>query len=209
MGGVILAPKFWSQWTAANPRRRKTLAAYFMPGTGLVAQEHAWADEFSLNALVLRDVTVREANISEIMLGGKNFRAGFGLDALRNFELIVDNEKRVVYLQPRNPVPSAAVEEHNRIGAVFIPKDINQGGNLIAHVLNPGPAYAANVRNGDELLKIDDLDATRWQTDPAFGTQSRFWIRPAGTKITLTLKRGEKEVQTDIVLRDLLGPKSK
>jgi HSP90 family molecular chaperone len=36
--------------------------------------------------------------------------------------------------------------------------------------------------------------------------QSRFWEQPAGTKVRLTLKRGAEEFQTEITLRDLIGP---
>jgi C-terminal processing protease CtpA/Prc len=46
------------------------------------------------------------------------------------------------------------------------------------------------------LLKVDDMD-------PEGSDSCR---RPAGTKIRLTLKRGDKEFQTEIVLRDLIGP---
>jgi hypothetical protein len=34
----------------------------------------------------------------------------------------------------------------------------------------------------------------------------RFWQEPAGTKLKLTLKRGDKEYQAVVELRNILGP---
>jgi C-terminal processing protease CtpA/Prc len=77
---------------------------------------------------------------------------------------------------------------------------------LEAHVAKGSPAETAGIRNGDVLLKIDALDVTKWRTDPAVMPMSKFWQRPAGTKFSLVLKRGDKEFTVAVSLRDILGP---
>jgi C-terminal processing protease CtpA/Prc len=107
-------------------------------------------------------------------------------------------------LQARKSPPPPYL--HNRAGVVFVPEDFEKSEYLTARVLKGTPAWEANVRDGDVLLKIDDLDATRWRTDPAVKPNGCLSDPPAGTKVRLTLKRGDKEFQTEIVLRDLIGP---
>ncbi len=64
----------------------------------------------------------------------------------------------------------------------------------MADVADESPAYEAGIRNDDVLLKIGELDATKWRTDPKVLPLSRFWNSPAGTKLELTLKRGDREL---------------
>jgi hypothetical protein len=203
-GGVSLAPELWKEWTAAHPKRKQTIEAYFMPGAGLVAQETSWAEELSFGSLSLQEVPVREANPAEVAMIRSTYRATFGLTALKRLDLVVDGRKGVAYLQPNKSKPVSY--EHNRAGAVFVPEDLEKSDDLVARVLPGTPADEANVRDGDVLLKIDGRDATQWRTDPALQPQSRFWEQPAGTKVRLTLKRGAEEFQTEITLRDLIGP---
>ena len=83
----------------------------------------------------------------------------------------MDGKTGVAYVQP-HPGPRAPYQ-HNRLGAIFAPGDASD--DLVAFVLDGSPAYEAGIRNGDVLLKIGDLDATKWQTDPAVLPLSRFW----------------------------------
>jgi TPR repeat protein len=76
---------------------------------------------------------------------------------------------------------------------------------LVAHVAPASPAYLAGIRDHDVLLKIDDLDITKWRTEPQL-LRPRYWERPEGTTYRLTLKRGEREYQTTVVLKRILGP---
>ena len=78
--------------------------------------------------------------------------------------------------------------------------------DLHAHVLDGSPAYEAGIRDGDILLAVDAADATKWRTNTNSASQTSRWERPPGTKTHLKLKRGDKEFETDVVLRNLIGP---
>ena len=91
------------------------------------------------------------------------------------------------YLRPKKtpPLPYG----HNRLGAVFAPKYPNT--NNVAYVATGSPAYEAGIRNDDILLNQE-----------ANGS----FEQPAGTKISFTLKRGNKIFKTTAVLRNILPP---
>jgi C-terminal processing protease CtpA/Prc len=118
-------------------------------------------------------------------------------------DLIIDGNLGLAYLRPKPGPPTAY--DHNRLGAVFVPPDM-EGGDLAARVLEGSPAYEAGIRNGDVLLKVGDLDATKWRTDPKVLPLTRFWERPPGTRLELTLKRGTETLKITAVLRQILGP---
>jgi C-terminal processing protease CtpA/Prc len=80
-----------------------------------------------------------------------------GLEALKRLDLIVDGKHGMAYLRPKQTrsVPG----DHNRLGAVFVPRD-DQSDDLVAHVLEGSPAFEAGIRNGDVLLSIGGRDLT-------------------------------------------------
>ena len=201
--GVQLSPPKWREWRAAHPGQRATEHADFVPATGLVVGEEVWASEISFGPLKLTEVPVIESSKTDIGIGGAGYEATLGLTALKRLDMILDCRTGVAYVQVRRSPPLPY--QHNRIGAVFTPVSM-EGGDLIAHVAERSPAAKAGIRNGDMLLKIDDLDATKWHSDPAVLPLSRFWERPAGTKLLLTLKRGQETLQTPVVLENILVP---
>ena len=73
----------------------------------------------------------------------------------------------------------------------------------MAHVAEKSPAQKAGIRNGDILLKIGGLDVTKWRTDPKVLPLRRFWIRPAGTKLELSLTRDDKPLKATVELKDI------
>ncbi len=203
--GASLDPAIWREWTNSHPRRARTLDAYLMPGAGLVVGEQTWADKVSLGRLTLTGIPLREANRAEMAFAGPRFGAVLGLAALRRMDLVVDGRKGVAYVRPVTTPPEPY--SHNRIGAVFTPVNVQRDNDLVADVLNASPAYEAGIRTGDILQKIDNLDVTAWRSDPAVMPLSRFFEQTPGTRIKLTLKRGEKSYQATVLLRDLIGPK--
>jgi len=201
--GVALRPERWQEWKAAHTNQPVTLMAGYMPGAGTVATEESWAKELALGGLVLTEVPVMPANTVQQAIGAAGFQASLGLAALKRMELIVDGNLGIAYLRPKTGPPPAY--EHNRLGAVFVPPNM-EGGDLGARVVEGSPAYEAGVRNGDVLLKIGDLDVTKWRTDPAVLPLTRFWERPPGSRLELTLKRGTQTLKITAVLRQILGP---
>jgi C-terminal processing protease CtpA/Prc len=58
------------------------------------------------------------------------------------------------------------------MGAVFTPPGL-QGDDLVARVVDGSPAHEAGIRNADVLLRVGELDATKWRTDPAVNPFTR------------------------------------
>ena len=200
-GGVKLSPARWREWRTAHADAPTTMDAYYTPGIGLVVKEEAWAKDLILGPLTLSNVPVQEAAVDVLLISG--YEATLGMAALKRQNVVVDGKNGVAYFS-RITLP-ARPYAHNRLGAVFVPSDM-QHEPLEAHVAKGSPAETAGIRNGDVLLKIDALDVTKWRTDPAVMPMAKFWQRPAGTKFTLALKRGDKEFAVAVTLRDILGP---
>jgi hypothetical protein len=201
--GVALSPERWRAWTAAHTNQPATLLAGYMPGAGTVVLEERWARELTFGPLALTEVPIMLANVAEQAMAGPGFEASLGLAALRRLDLIIDGDLGIAYLHPKSALPSPY--EHNRLGAVFAPPNM-EGGDLVARVIDGTPAYEAGIRNGDVLLKVGDLDATKWRTDPKVLPLSRFWEGPPGTRLELTLKRGTTTLKKTAVLRQILSP---
>jgi len=201
--GVALSPERWRAWTAAHADQLRTLMAGYMPGAGTVVMEEAWAKELTFGPLVLTEVPIMPANVAQQAMAAPGFEASLGLAALQRLDLVIDGELGIAYLRPKTGPPPPY--EHNRLGAVFAPTSM-EGGDLVARVIDGTPAYEAGIRNGDVLLKVGDLDATKWRTDPKVLPLSRFWESPPGTRLEFTLKRGTTTFKKTAVLRQILSP---
>jgi S1-C subfamily serine protease len=175
-----------------------------MGGSGVVVGEEAWAEKFSLGPMILNEVPVQPASRSDVATGSAHspYQATLGLTALQRLDFIVDGGAGIAYVRPRSgPFPPYL---YNRAGAVFTPRDPgrDKSNQLVAHVLEDGPAYQAGIRDGDIVLKLGQQWATNWTEGPT-GAATK---RPAGSKLELTLKRGEKTFSSVVVLRDLFPP---
>ena len=201
--GLALAQDAWEAWNAANPKRPATMQAHVILSYGLVVSPEAWADEVTLGPLTLRDVPVAPAP-QAAHDAHPGYLGTIGLYGLSRMRLVVDGERNAAYVAPSDSPPKPY--EHNRLGAVFTPKDLDSD-PLIARVAPGSPAEEAGVRDGDRLLAIGGLDATRWRTDPAVMPLSRHFERAAGTPIHLTLERDGERKLIEAVLRDILAPK--
>ena len=207
--GVALGPALWEKWVAAHADQPATMVVSMGLTGRVTVRKEMWASEIAIGSLVLTDVPVREMDVEEpsfaVLTDGV---ATLGLYALRRLDFVMDGTNRVVYARARGgPVPAYP---HNQLGAAFAPKDA-QGEVLLAHVAPASPAYLAGIRDEDVLLKIDDLDATQWRSEPRFLRVLRtlLWERPPGSTYRLTLKRGEREYQASVVLKHLLGPEER
>lgn len=202
-GGVKLSPDLWRDWKAVHTDQPMTLTAYYMPGAGMVVAEEAWAKKLAIGSLLMTDVPVTEANKADVSPGSTKNQMTFGLAALKRLDLIIDGTRGIAYLHAKDMPPPAY--EHNRLGAVFAPFDL-QSEDLIGRVVNGSPAWVAGIRSGDLLTHIGRLDVTKWRTDPAVLPLTRFWVRPPGTKLELTLRRSNEVFKTEVILRQILSP---
>ncbi len=200
--GAALSARRWEQWLAAHPDRPATLEAAYFPADGLVVSEVRLADRLAFGPLVLRDVPIRRVQPSLERVFPK-LEGVLGLFALTRLDVILDGKNQCIYLHA-NPDAKAACN-YNRLGAVFTPRDL-QSADLLARVIDATPAHRAGIRNGDVLLRIDGLDATKWRTDPRVLPLARFWSRRAGTRLTLTLSREGQRYETAVELEDILAP---
>jgi hypothetical protein len=202
--GVKLSPKKWHEWKTVHTSQPTTMEAYYTSNPGLVVAEESWADKISLDSFTLTDVPVMQADSGEITLFSQpqtQFEATLGLAALKRLDIAIDGKHGIAYLRPKKTPPLPY--KHNRLGAVFVPRDL-QSDDLIAHVIVGSPAYEAGLQDGDILLKEDGRDVTNWRTGGTPNTPFR--EQPAGTKLELTLKRGDKIFKTTAVLRNILPP---
>ena len=201
--GVELGSQRWREWSRLRRGAPATLTAFWTPAEGLLVRKELWASELHLGQLVIRNVPVRQCSKAQELF--KEHEVTLGLFALTRLDMVIDGGNGYAYLRaiqkPTRPY------DHNRLGAVFVPKDA-ESEDLVAHVVEGGPAHTAGVRQGDVLLKIGELDATKWRTDPKVLPLSRFWSRPAGTALTLVLRRTEREFDATVKLRDILPPAS-
>jgi Aspartyl protease len=205
--GVQLAPQKWREWKAAHTNQPLTLEGYYTPGAGIVVAEEGWAGKISLGPLTLTEVPVMPADSADVALCSSpatRLDAALGLAAMKRLDIVIDGRQSVVYLQPKTAPPMPY--EYNHLGAVFVPKDL-QGDNLFAHVVEGSPASQAGIRNDDILLKIGDLDCTSWRTNPDVLASMKLCLdSPAGTKLELTLKRGDDTIRASAILRNILPP---
>jgi hypothetical protein len=206
-GGVKLNPQKWREWKSTHPNQPITLDSYYGPSTGIVVKEQAWCDKIFIGPIELTDVPIQEADEGDVNAGtfpDAKFEATLGLAALKRLDVIIDGKHGIAYLHPKKTPPS--IFPHNRLGAAFVPNNM-QSDDLIAHVIEGGPAYEAGIRNGDVLLKVDEQDVTNWR-DPNIKINTIFFERPAGAKVELTLKRDDKIFKTMATLRNIVPPDS-
>ncbi len=205
--GVELSDKAWYQWRRAHLKQPVILEAYSMAGADLVITELAWADEIEIGGLILRGVPVT-VMAPMTQRGRPDAIAMLGLAALKRMDTVLDGKNGVAYFRPLITPPPPY--KHNRLGAIFTPTDPETSSELLAHVAKGSPAEEAGVRDGDILLKIDQLDVTPWRSHPdILAAMKESWVKAPGTKIRLTLRRGGKTLLIDVVLRNILGPEDK
>jgi hypothetical protein len=199
--GILLNSARWHRWYSSHSNQPTTMNALFNFHDGVVVKPESWADQISLGPLRVNDVPVSEA--SSMFQAIPGFEAVLGIYALRRLDLVVDGPNKVAYMRVSDAPPPDY--PHNRLGAVFVPRDM-ESEPLLAHVIKGGPAHLSGIRDGDVLLKIGPLDVSKWKGNPSVMPLSRFWNSPAGTWLDLTLKRGQEEFQVEVQLRNILKP---
>ena len=194
--GLRISPSSWAAWKKQNPKAGITLTTYRYAVGAPMVHELAWTAEYRLGDLLLRDVDIGpipEAKDGRALdISGKEFIATVGMRGLQRLRLIVSRQTKEVLTQPISPMP-----EHNRLGAVF---PLKQSVRRVAQVLENSPAHKAGIRSGDILLAINGIDFSRsGSPDP-----DSLLAQPAGTKVSLKIRRGDANHEFSILLEDLL-----
>ncbi len=129
------------------------------------------------------------------------------MEALKRLDLVIDGKKGFAYLHPKEGPPPPY--EYNRLGAVFAPSHM-EGGSLVAIFVADSPAWDAGIRPGDVLTHLYKRDVRNWLQDPNI-LRGLGWAltQPPGTKLDLTVMRGEEEIIVHPVLREILFPEAK
>jgi hypothetical protein len=201
--GLTVRKELWQQLTGDSDDSNITLSAMYFPSVGLVVNEEKWIHETTFGDLLLHDIPVMIDTETNPWLIKEGIDGTMGMWALSCYTWIVDVPAGKIYFKQNDLMRIPEVYKYNRLGAVFVPEDIQTTNALIAHVIESGPAYKAGIRDGDELLKIGQLDATKWRTDPNVMPLSRFWEKPAGTQIDLTLMRNGEKKNIAVTLEEI------
>ncbi len=205
--GVALFPDQWQKWRTAHADQPVTLTAYWDAMNGDVVTEEGWAKTLAIGSLYLTDVPVTKADKLDLLVGSTNAVAVLGMEALKRLDLVIDGKKGFAYLHPKEGPPPPY--EYNRLGAVFAPTNM-EGGSLVAIVVADSPAWDAGIRPGDVLTHLYKRDVRNWLQDPNI-LRGLGWAltQPPGTKLDLTVMRGEEEIIVHPVLREILFPEAK
>jgi len=199
--GVALSAKRWAEWSAAHPKAPRTLNAGFSAAAGLVVNELSWASSLSIGKYQVKSVPVEKLEVGPVDWLG-SVEAMFGLFVLTRHDVIIDGANNTLYL--KDAQGKAVDYPYNRLGAIFAPKTM-RADHLVAHVVKNSPAYKVGIREGDVLLRINDLDTTKWKTDPRILPLYRFWSQKAGTKFLLKVGRGTETLTVTVTLEELFG----
>ncbi|HWB58198.1 MAG TPA: tetratricopeptide repeat protein, partial [Chthoniobacteraceae bacterium] len=198
--GVALNADRWKQFRAAHAAQPATVAGGWFPAQHMAITEILRSAELSLGEMTLKDVPVREMVPGQ---GGfSKCDAVIGLYALSGFEFIIDRKNGVAYTRPiAHPADQYS---YNSIGAIFVPKDIDnpKDNDLVAYVMKGSPAERAGVRNGDIVVQSSFTDAKDWRSDTE-NSQVQSPDHKPGSKLTLQLKRGAKSLTITMVAEDL------
>jgi len=205
--GVQLFPDQWREWKTAHADQPVTLTEYYNALHEVVVAEEGWAKMLAIGSLWLTNVPVTKADKLDFLLGSTNTVAVLGMEALKRFDLVIDGKKGFAYLHAKEGPPPPY--EYNRLGAVFTPTNL-EGGNLVASVVAGSPGWEAGIRPGDVLTRAGNRDVRNWRKDPnlLWGLKPLL-MQPPGTKLELTVMRGEEQIIAHAVLREILSPEAK
>lgn len=204
--GVALFPDQWEEWKTAHADQAVTLTSYYTFVDGYVVAEEGWAKTLAIGSLWLTNVPVTRAAKVDILDGSTNTVAMLGIAALKRFDLVIDGKKGFAYLHAKAGPPPPY--EYNRLGAVFAPPDL-ESGNLVASVIAGSPAWEAGIRPGDVLTRVGNTDVRNWREDGNLLHSLRLLMQLRGTKLELTVMRGEEQIICHAVLREILSPEAK
>jgi len=161
----------------------RTLVGAFHGSAGIIVEPVAWAGRVAVGPDSIAGLPVHR--FKHPPSRPRPVQAILGTLGLSRFDVYIDGPKGVVYARPRETFHWPC--SYNRLGACFVPRKIGDE-RVFAHVLNDSPAHKAGVRDGDQLLRINDRDVAELNVRARSGRLGGFNEADAGTEYKLTLK---------------------
>lgn len=150
--------------------------------------------------LTIYGVPVKESVWSIIDLPGssadKDGTIGFGF--LKNFNIIIDTERRRVWLENWTGEVGNPVVGDVGISAGYVP---DQGRVLVWRVTPGSPADKAGLRRGDAILDIDGTDVVKQD----FRTINRMLEGTVGSKVRLAVSRQGNLMRHELERKPLIN----
>jgi hypothetical protein len=205
---------------------------------GVVVAEEGWAKTLAIGSLWLTNVPVTKAAKVDLPNGSSNTVAILGMAALKRFDLVIDGKKGFACLHAREEPPPpyqynrlgavfapTNLEAGNLVASVLAGSPAWEAGirpgdvltragkmavTIVPSVVAGSPAWKAGIRPGDVLTFGHEMDVTNWRKDPAIMPRlGKLLEKPPGTKVELTVMRGEEQIICHAVLRQILSPEAK
>jgi hypothetical protein len=196
LGGIALSESRWNKWIQENSHIPRTLKSGYLPAAGgIFSTELTWVNSFKLGSLEI-PCAIIEKNVFK----WPKLEAVLGIEALKHFDIVFDLINDRIYLKGR-PY-SLENFRYNRLGATFLPSSL-ESDRLVGYVLKNTPAYKAGLRSGDILMKVDNIDMTRWRSDPEIWKRE-FWEAKPGTKYIIEVERNQKRILFPATLEEIL-----
>ncbi len=127
---------------------------------------------------------------------GSAYAGRIGIEIIRRFTITLDWQRHALYVerssqwnQPLIYDQTGLITDFSKIGTDLVVKE----------VLPHSPASRAHLKVGDRILRIDNHPPapSLLGDDPAF-------LQPVGTRVLITIRRGETSLQIPITLKDIL-----
>ncbi|MFN0013842.1 MAG: PDZ domain-containing protein [Saprospiraceae bacterium] len=129
-------------------------------------------------------------------LNGRDGLIGNGL--LSHFHLILDYQKSAIQIKPSKLYQEAYV--YDRSGLSLVAAGPRFSDYIVQNVLPNSPAAEADIRRDDKIIRINRLPVGFFSLDDI----QRILQKKPGTKVRITVRRGEEKIKKIIYLRELI-----
>jgi len=190
---LVLSKTFADSFGGSDFQKRLDVVIGVMM-SGPIVGSAVRPQSFSLGRYTIKDPAALIAP-SVGMYGDPGLAGTIGGGMLRRFTVTVDVPDKKAYFVPG---PSfGAPFAFNRSGISSVRAD---GGERVLSVAAGSPAAEAGIQAGDAIVALDGRDISAISHDGFVET----WLRPAGTKLTLTLLRNARRIRSTLTLRTML-----
>jgi hypothetical protein len=193
--GTLVVQRLWADRVGVGEQMKRGLA---MVSFGAGGESLDWTSRiahFELAGSDLAGVIGRYATDAGGAFASRIEAGNIGNQILPHFTLDFDYGREQIWFERQ---PAFTPLPFNRSGMSL--SKTSPDAFTVANVVAGGPAAAAGLARGDQIVSVDGIAApqfTRWDLLNSFA-------RPEGTKIDLTYLRGGKRTDVALVLKTLL-----